>query len=606
MLRIAYRLRKGRAKRMAKWMLRRKSADFMGISKKFNIDPLLARLLVNRGITTDTDFAAYLDEDKGTFNDPFLLKDMELAVDIIIDKLNNNEHIRIVGDYDVDGVCASAIFKKGLSYIASELGSSSIIDVYIPHRIKDGYGLNMNIIENARDDQVDMILTCDNGISAVNEIARAVEFGIDVVITDHHEVPYKLVGDDREYIIPEALAVVDPKQEDCEYPFKGICGAFVAYKLIEAVLMSMDANDEILEELSELAAIATVADIMELVDENRILVKQGLKKLENSRNIGIQALKDVTGLSEGALTTFSLGFVIGPCINAAGRIDSATRSLELLLSQNRIEAMNIATDIRGLNETRKKLTDQAVAEADKQIEENGYQEDRVLVIFIPDCHESVAGIVAGKIKEKYMRPALVITKAEQGVKGSGRSIEAYHLYDELTKVSDIFIKYGGHSQAAGFSLPEEKVDELRNRLNENCTLTDDEMRGIIRIDADPPFSYCTHAFMKELDKMEPVGQGNENCMFARKNVSLVSAKTFGENGIVGKYKMRDTDGIVSELTLFRKNDELKKYLEGKYGEEAVKNAFNGRGEVQLSVAYYPKWNEYQGRKSVQLIIEDYC
>ncbi len=590
---------------MAKWMLRRRSADFTAISKEFNIDPLLARLLVNRGVVTNDDFRSYLGDD-GSYHDPLLMKDMMLAVDILVDKLNAGAHIRIVGDYDVDGVCSSAILKKGLDYMARELGSSSEIDVYIPHRIKDGYGLNMSIIESAYSDGVNTILTCDNGISAIAEIEKAIELGMDVVITDHHEVPYKMNGDIKEYMIPPALAVVDPKQEDCEYPFKGICGAFVAYKLIEAIITTMEGDETILGELEELAAIATVADIMELVDENRVLVKRGIKRLENPANIGIQALKDVTGLDGGTVSTFSLGFIIGPCINAAGRIDSATRSLDLLMSANRLEAMNIATDIRGLNESRKRLTDQAVAEADRQIEEHGYANDKVLVVFIPDCHESVAGIVAGKVKEKYMRPSLVITKAEAGVKGSGRSIEAYHLYDEMTKVSDIFTKFGGHSQAAGFSLEEERIDELRERLNENCTLTEDDMRGILRIDADAPFSYCTPGFLNELDKMEPVGQGNEGCMFARKDVSLISAKMFGNNGIVGKYRMRDTDGIISELTLFRKNDDLKNMLISKYGEQAVKDAYNGNGEIKLSVAYYPKWNEYQGRKSVQLIIEDYC
>lgn len=592
---------------MAKWMLRRRSADFAAISREFNIDPLLARLLVNRGVITSEDFKAYLGDD-GSYHDPLLMKDMVLAVDILVDKLNMGAHIRIVGDYDVDGVCSSAILKKGLEYMARELSSSSEIDVYIPHRIKDGYGLNMSIIENAYNDGVDTILTCDNGISAMAEIERAVELGMDVIITDHHEVPYKISGETREYLVPPALAVVDPKQEDCDYPFKGICGAFVAYKLIEAIITSMEGDEAILGELEELAAIATVADIMELTDENRTLVKRGIKKLASPANIGIQALKDVSGLDGGAVSTFSLGFIIGPCINAAGRIDSATRSLELLLCENRLEAMNMATDIRGLNETRKRLTEQAVAEADRQIEEHGYAADKVLVVYIPDCHESVAGIVAGKIKEKYMRPSLVITKAESGVKGSGRSIEGYHLYDEMTKVSDIFTKFGGHSQAAGFSLEEDRIDELRQRLNENCTLTEDDMRGILRIDADAPFSYCTPGFLRELDKMEPVGQGNEGCMFARKDVSLVSGKMFGGGGIVGKYRMRDTDGVISELTLFRKNDDLRNMLVSKYGEKAVTDAYNGNsnGEVKLSVAYYPKWNEYQGRKSVQLIIEDYC
>lgn len=591
---------------MARWMLQRKSADFMGIAKKYNIDPLMARLLVNRGIVSDEDFESYLYGDSSAFHNPFLLKDMDKAVDVIVDMIGDNAHIRVVGDYDVDGVCASAVLKKGIDYIIGAIDSDGYVDVAIPHRIRDGYGLNVSIIDKAKEDGVDLIVTCDNGISAAKEIERAYELGMKVVITDHHEVPYEIEGDSRKYIIPMAEAIVDPKQEDCEYPFSGICGAYVAYKLIEALCIKLEVDTVILEELSEMAAIATVADIMELRDENRILVKQGLMKMEHSRNVGIKALIDVTGLTDAKLSTFSLGYVIGPCINAAGRIDTAERALELLLSDNRNEAMNIATDIRGLNETRKRLTDQAISEADRQIEINDYVNDRVLVVYIPDCHESVAGIVAGKLKEKYMRPVLVITRAEQGVKGSGRSIEAYHMYDELTKVSDIFTKFGGHSQAAGFSFPEEKIDELRERLNQNCTLTEEDMRGIIRIDADAPFSYCTYSFMTELEKMEPTGNGNETCMFARKNVSLLSARFFGENNMVGKYKMRDTDGVISELTLFRKNDALREYLGNKYGSDQVDKAYRGQGEVKLSVAYYPKWNEYQGRRTVQLIMEDYC
>lgn len=591
---------------MAKWMLQRKSADFMAIGKKFNIDPLMARLLVNRGIVTDEDFDAYLNGSEKAFHDPFLLKDMDKAVELIVTKINEDSYIRIVGDYDVDGVCASAVLKKGIDYIIKTLGREAKTDVSIPHRIRDGYGLNVSIIDKAHNDGVDLIVTCDNGISAADEIARAIEFGMRVVVTDHHEVPYKMEGGKREYIIPSADAIIDPKQEDCRYPFSGICGAYVAYKLIEALCTHIGADKDILEELSELAAIATVADIMELRDENRILVKQGLRKMERSRNTGIRALIDVTGLTDAKLSTFSLGFVLGPCINAAGRIDTAERSLELLLADNRNEAMNIATDIRGLNETRKRLTDQAISEADSQIDVNGYQDDRVLVVYIPDCHESVAGIVAGKLKEKYMKPTLVITRAEAGVKGSGRSIEAYHMYDELTKVADIFTKFGGHSQAAGFSLPEDKIDELRSRLNANCTLTDDDMRGIIKIDADAPFSYCTSSFLNELEKMEPTGNGNETCMFARKDVSIVSARFFGENNMVGRYRMRDSDGIISELTLFRKNDAFRSYLESKYGTEQVDKAYRGQGEVKVSVAYYPKWNEYQGRRTIQLIIEDYC
>lgn len=583
-----------------------KKADFAGLSKEFDIDPLMVRLLVNRGVNTSETIHNYLASDKDYFHDPFLLKDMEKAVDAILKGISDDKHIRVVGDYDVDGVSAATILTKGLKHIVDVNKSKAIIDTKIPHRVKDGYGLSINIIEDAYKDNVDIILTCDNGISAFLEVKRANELGITVVITDHHEVPFKDNDGVREYIIPEAYAIVDPKQPDCSYPFEGICGAFVAYKLILAITKKLGIDKEYLDELYELAGLATVADIMELKDENRPLVKHAMLMMKNSHNLGLRALIDVTGIHGADITTYHLGFVIGPCINASGRVDSADRALELLLSEDIEKAVVLANDLKVMNDSRKKLTELATQKAISIINDNAYDKDKVLVVYIEDCHESVAGIVAGRLKERYDRPALVITKAENDVKGSGRSVEAYNLYEEMTKVSDIFTKYGGHSQAAGFSLSENRIDELRERLNDNCSLSFRELEGVLKIDADAPFSYCSERFVSQLDLMAPTGNGNEGCVFARKDVEIISARFFGSEGKVGKYKVRDTDGIVSELTLFSKNQQFKDYYIEKYNEEAVMRAFHGKGSIKASIAYKPSINEYMGRRSVQLIIEDYC
>ena len=598
---------------MAKWILKRIPADYTGLAGKHGVSPLFIRLLINRGITEDEDIEAFLKDDGYEIYDPLLLTDMEEAVNLAVSKINEGKHIRIVGDYDVDGVCATAVLKKGIDLAGGKA------DCRIPHRINDGYGLNENIIDEAYRDGVDTIITCDNGIAAYNEIKKAKEYGMTVIVTDHHEVPFTMEGEEKKYILPPADFVIDPGRPGNRYPFPGICGAYVAYKFISALLSDRFAEnlntynkvksgrEGLLSELLELAALATVADIMELKGENRRVVKTGLKLMKNSSNTGLRALINNTGINGKDISAYHCGYILGPCINASGRVDTADRALELLLSDDEGEAAVIAGELGQLNESRKTMTQNAVKEASENITTSHMDTDKILVVYIPDCHESVAGIVAGKIREKYSRPVFVVTKGLEGVKGSARSVESYNIYEEMTKVSDLFVKYGGHSQAAGFSMAsEEDVERLRERLNENCALSLDDLRDIMYIDADAPFSYCTPQLLDELALMQPTGHGNRSCEFARRDVKILSAKFFGKDGMVGKYRVLDTTGSEAELTLFGKNEELRNLLINKYGKEKVEKAYSGKDTVSFSVAYHPSWNEYRGEKSVQLIVDDFC
>lgn len=583
---------------MSKWLLVRKGADYNKIGERFNIDPLIARLIVNRGVNTIEDIDAYLNGTSDSFYDPHLMKDMDKAAQILFQKIDEGKHIRVIGDYDGDGVSATTILVKGLRTLSAN------VDAVIPHRIRDGYGLNIRLIDDALADGVDTILTCDNGISAREEIAYAKEHDMTVVVTDHHDIPFTDEEDGRKFLIPNADAVVDPKQEDCCYPFSNICGAFVAYKLMQ--VMFNGKYQDVLDELMLYAAFATVTDIMELTGENRILVKLGLKAMKDTKAKGLRALIDVNGLRGQELTFYSLGFVLGPCINAAGRMDSADKALDLFLAESQPEAMTLAGDLKSMNDSRKIYTERGTKQACEIIENSDMKDQKVLVVFLPDCIESVAGIVAGRIKEKYYKPTLVITKAEDGAKGSGRSIESYDMYEALTRVADVFTKFGGHSQAAGFSLPTEKIDELRMRLNMDCELTDDDMQEVVRIDADTPFSYCNGKVVDQLALLEPCGNGNAKPLFARRNLELVSGKIYSE-GKVGKYGVRDEDGKVYELTLFSKNYEFKEFLDKKYGSGTADLVLSGRAKnVFIHAAYEPKWNEFRGVKTVQFIMEDYC
>lgn len=592
---------------MSKWMVAAKRADFQRISQEFGISPVLARIIRNRDVVEDADVRKFL---HGTMDDlyaPELLKDMDKAVDILIEKISQQKKIRIIGDYDIDGVCSTYILYKGLSYC------EAVVDTAIPHRMKDGYGLNENLIQEAYDAGADTILTCDNGIAAFSQIAYANTLGMTVVITDHHEVPYEECDGERRYIIPQAAAVVDPKQEECEYPFPEICGAVVAYKVILALVAKMEHTDwkvvmksELGLELMEFAAFATIGDVMELRDENRIIVKTGMELMKNTRNLGMKALMDATGTEPQNVKPYTIGFVLGPCLNATGRLDSALSALELFQTTDRAAAATIAGNLKSMNDSRKELTLDGVEQAIVQVEEKGYGKDKVLVIYLPEVHESLAGIIAGRIREKYGKPAFVLTNAEDGVKGSGRSIEAFHMYDEMTKCKELFSKYGGHKLAAGLSLPKENVEKLRIALNENCALTEEDFEEKVLIDVPMPMEYASLAFVEELDRLEPFGNGNAKPLFAQKQVSFVKGKILGQNRNVAKYTVADENGKVYEMIYFGDIEALNDYMRRKFGEDSVDSLYyGGCRDIQMSVAYYPDINEFRGNVSIQMVMKHY-
>lgn len=621
---------------MAKWMLIRKGGDFNKYAEKFQIDPLIVRLLFNRGAETEEAIYNYLGCDKESLHSPRKMKNMEKACQILWEKCKANKKIRVMGDYDIDGVCSTAILLKGLRLAGAD------VDAVIPHRMKDGYGLNCNMIENAKQDGVDTILTCDNGISAIEAIQKAKDYGMTVVVTDHHEVSYDEIEGSKHYILPDAECIVDPKQVDDEYPYKEICGGFVAYKLMSLFYdksmldwawkiekdyehKQSNANKEDIDlllkhweklesELLSLAAFATVGDIMPLCNENRTLVKLGLSIMNHTTNLGLRALIDVCGKHNDKLTAFHLGFILGPCLNATGRIDSADRALDLLMTEDMNEAMTLAGDLSAMNESRKTLTERGTKEAEKIIKEENYLEHKVFVIYLPNCHESVAGIIAGRIKEKYERPTFILTDAEgdfqeKMLKGSGRSVEAFHMYEAMTEIKELFYKYGGHAQAAGFSIYEKNLNDMRRKLNENCSLSKEDMKATLRIDADMPFSYCSPDVVDQLSILEPFGNGNGKPIFARRNLILRSAKIMGKTGSVGRYTVEDNDGKRYDLILFKKNEEFKELIRVKYGEEVAEQLYakyHSGNDISFTAAYYPDWNEYLGKRSIQFIMTDFC
>lgn len=596
---------------MAKWMVAAKRADFEQIAKKYQITPVLARLLRNREINSDEEIRRFLQGDMSDLNDPLTMKDMEKAAGIICGKIRQGKKIRVIGDYDVDGICSSYLLKKGI------LSLGGRVDVVIPHRMKDGYGLNESLIEEAFGDGVDTIITCDNGIAAAPQIKLAKEKGMTVVVTDHHEVPYEETEAGKKYLLPEADAVVDPKQPACEYPFKQICGAVVAGKLVYVLLTLFKENDfdckekqELQEELLIFGALATVCDVMELRDENRIIVKEGLKRMAETSNLGLKALLMVNGIEGKELSPYHAGFIIGPCLNASGRLDTARRALELFECMDFKDAVTIAEDLKSLNDSRKVMTEEGVKAAVCQVETTDIGKDRVLVIYLPDCHESLAGIVAGRIREKYGKPTFVLTRGEEGIKGSGRSIENYSMYEEMCACKELFTKYGGHKMAAGLSLSDEQsVDLFRKRLNENCRLNDEDFEEILHIDVAMPLAYADLTFIHELSRLAPFGVGNPRPLFARKGISLLSGKKLGKGKKVGKYRIADENGRTYEMIYFGDGERLDGFLTERYGEKAVVELY-GRGVTEgtilISMAYYPDINCFGGRETIQIIMQDYC
>ncbi len=582
---------------MAKWMIAAKKADFEQIAEKYHITPVLARLLRNRDLVSDEEIRQFLCGTLEDLHDPLLMKDMEKAAAILKEKIEDQKPIRIIGDYDVDGICSSYILLKGLR------GLGGNVDVVIPHRMKDGYGLNDKLIEDAFRDGIDTVLTCDNGIAAAEQIRLAKEKGMTVVVTDHHEVPFEEKEGERFFILPPADAVVDPKQPGCEYPFKQICGAVVAGKLIQVLTGNMG------EEMLSFEALATICDVMELRDENRILVKEGLRLMPQTSNPGLKALLMVNGIEEKALTPYHVGYIIGPCMNASGRLDTAKRVLELFDCRDFREAVTIAGDLKSLNDSRKLMTEQGVKEAVRQVEETGMKDDKVLVIYLPECHESLAGIIAGRIKEKYHKPVFVLTKGEEGIKGSGRSIESYSMYEEMSACKELFTKYGGHKMAAGLSLPnEDSIERFRNRLNESCNLTDEDFEQVVHIDVAMPLSYADKRFVKELSLLEPFGVGNPRPVFARKDISLLSGRKLGKNHNVGKFRIAEA-GAAYEMIYFGDQERLDEFLKDRFGEAAVRMLYDRglrEGDMRISMAYYPDINYFAGRETVQMVMQDYC
>lgn len=585
---------------MERWVLLRKGADFEAIGKKYQISPRLACLIRNRDVIGEEAVDRYLNGTISDLYDGMLMKDMDKAIDILKEKILEDKKIRVIGDYDIDGVNATYILLEGLERLGADVDSD------IPDRISDGYGLNRHLVERAYEAGVDTLITCDNGIAAADEIAYGKEMGMTVIVTDHHEVPFDEQDGEKRYRIPPADAVMDPKQPDCLYPFKGLCGAAVAYKLMEALWESMGKDSADLDNLIENVAIATIGDVMDLEDENRIFVKEGLQMLRRTKNPGLKALIECTGIDKESLNSYHIGFVLGPCINASGRLDTAKRALELLRAGTQKEADILAGDLKALNDSRKDMTEEAVKQAEEQVETTTISKDKVLVVYLPDCHESLAGIVAGRIRENYYKPVFVLTDAEEGVKGSGRSIDGYHMYEELNKCKELLTKFGGHRLAAGLSLPKENVGKFREMLNKNCTLTEEEMKEKVTIDMEMPFGCVTEGLVKELELLEPFGKGNTKPVFAARDVTLLGARILGKNRNVLKLQVQDVNGCRIEAMLFHHADDFLGKLEEQYGKTEVEALLKGRGrQIRISMTYYPDINEYMGKKTPQIVVTHY-
>lgn len=567
---------------MERWVMLRKGADFAGIGKKFQISPRLACLIRNRDVVGEEAIGQYLNGTIGDLCDGMLMKDMDKAVEILREKLEEGKRLRVIGDYDIDGVNATYILLEGLKRLGADA------DYDIPDRMTDGYGLNIHLIQRAYDDGVDTVLTCDNGIAAAEEIAFGKDMGMTVIVTDHHEVPFEEWGGKKQYLLPPADAVVDPKRPDCEYPFPHLCGAAVAYKLMEALWESMGRDSEDLDDLIENVAIATVGDVMDLKGENRIFVKEGLQMLERTRNPGLRSLIECTGLADKTISAYHIGFVLGPCLNASGRLDTAKRALRLLEAKTRKEADQLAWDLKALNDSRKEMTEKAVKEAELMVEASALKEDRVLVIYLPDCHESLAGIVAGRIRERYYKPAFVLTNASEGLKGSGRSIEAYSMYEELSRCKDLLMRFGGHRQAAGLSMKRENLESFRKMINDHCTLTPKDLTEKVVIDMEMPFSCVTEGLIRELALLEPFGKGNTKPVFAARNVRLMDMRVMGRKKNVLKMRAVDANGSTVEAVYFGDVENL-----------------SGRKDTLLSITYYPTLNEYMGQATPQIVITHY-
>lgn len=582
---------------MEKWIEIRKGGNFMEMAKKYGIDPLIARIIRNRDIIDEKEITEYLYGGKEALHNPHLLKDVDKAAGIIAEGIAEKKAMRIIGDYDIDGVNATYILLDGIRRCGGN------VDAAIPDRMKDGYGINEHLIEQALSDGKELLITCDNGIAAINEINFAKEKGMTVVVTDHHEIPYRNTEQGKEFLRSNADAIVNPKQADCPYPCKGICGAVVAWKLVQVLYERMDIPVEEADIFIENAGFATVGDVMDLTGENRILVKLGLKALEHTKNPGMKALIAKNKLSDKVLSAYHIGFVLGPCINASGRLDTAKRSLELLLERDEVKASALAGELVELNESRKYMTQQETQKALEQIEKEGREKDKVLVVYLPECHESLAGIIAGRIREAYQRPVFVLTRGEEGVKGSGRSIEAYSMFDKMTEVAELFTKYGGHPMAAGLSMREEDIDKLREQLNQKAELSEEDMAEVVRLDAVLPMSYFTVGTIRQLSVLEPCGKSNTKPVFADRNIKVTRAGIVGVNRNVLKLHLLDSKGNPVAGVYFGEVEKFLTFLSEKFGSEEVDAAMHGKeNSIQFAAVYEPAVDTYSGRESVQAII----
>lgn len=563
------------------WMLQTKRADFNGLAMRLGVSPVAVRIMRNRGLLDESEMRKYLYGTLDDLYDPRQMKGMETAAGIIEKKLIEGKKIRIIGDYDIDGVCSTYILLKGFHRAAG----NGQIDYEIPDRIRDGYGINESIIRQAAEDGIDTLVTCDNGIAALKEISIAKQLGMTVVVTDHHEVPVDAYGQ----ILPPADAVVDPKQDGETYPYHEICGAVVAWKLINVIYEDLGIPEHEWMELLEFAAIATVGDVMKLQDENRLIVKYGLKKIGSTKNTGLRMLVEKNNLDINNLSAYHIGFVIGPCLNAGGRLKSAKVALRMLLEQDPDRVSGLADELKELNDVRKDMTAKGETEAIEQVE-RFYMSDKVLVVFLPECHESLAGIIAGRLREHFHKPSFVLTRGEQSAKGSGRSIEAYHMYQGLCEVSDLLVKFGGHPMAAGLSIEESDIDEFRRRLNENAKLTEDDFVPQIWIDVPMPFEYANEKIVDELKGLEPFGQGNEKPLFAQKSLTIRNVRVLGKNRNVVKMNLVTNTGHPFDGLLFADGD---RFLEEQTGQNTI------------DMIYYPDVNEYNGTRTLQAIIKNY-
>lgn len=583
------------------WKVYAKKADFDKIASEYGITPVLARIIRNRDIEEEKEIQTYLYGSVKDLLSPYLMKDMEKAVFLIQKAIQSQTKILVASDYDDDGIFASMILYEAIQ----TLGGSVTVDM--PSRIKEGYGLNERMVEEAYENGVRMIITCDNGIAAMEAVAYAKSLGITIVITDHHEVPFKEEEGIRQYILPQADAIVNPKQEECSYPFKGLCGAGVAYKLVQVLYEKAGMELSKLYEFLEYAAIATVADVMDLVGENRIIVKEGLKRLRKTKNIGLLAMMEASQLVPSQINSYHIGFVIGPAFNAAGRLETAQMAVDLLRERNWERAKKLAQELKELNDRRKDMTVKGVERAVEIIEQSEWKNDRVLLVYLKDCHESIAGIIAGRLRERYYRPVYVFTDAEKGIKGSGRSIEGYHMFEGLIACKQLLDRFGGHAMAAGLSLKRENLEKLRRCLNQNCNLEEDAFIPKVMIDVPMPLSYISEEFIEQLQFLEPFGKGNTKPLFARQHFRVLSARIIGKNKNVCKMRIADTDGTTMDALYFGDTSAFLEYIQIQYGKDELKRLMEGMANsVDLAFTYYPSINEFRGIRTIQIVVQNYC